>query len=227
MRNYMLDFYWLIRSSAFEGLCFVRDYIIEYGDLRFAKADRFLRNWSKTHNHRKEYHKFLGGKEKELLEPYGETPLKTMKTLVRSMGIDSHHTIMELGCGRGRVAMWLATQVGCKVIAVDHAPFMIELARLASQSAGITSNEIQWLESDFVKAPFEEVDIIYFYGTGLPDSLYERLCLKLKNMQRPPHVITIGGPLNEYDDSFSVIQVTPVVYSWGWTKAYLNVCNNI
>lgn len=225
MRNYMLDFYWLIRSSVFDGLCFVRDFIVEYGDLRFAKADRFLRNWAKLHSHRKEYGKFLGSAQRQLQEPYGETPIKTMRTLVRAMGIEPYQTVLELGSGRGRVAMWLATQVGCKVIGVEHAPFMIELARLASKEAGISSDEILWIESDFVKAPFEKADIVYFYGTGLPDKVYEKLCLRLKNMDRPPHIITIGGPLSEYDACFSVIQMAPVVYSWGWTTAYLNVCN--
>lgn len=224
MRNYVLDYYWLLRSKTFDGLCFIRDRVIEYGDLRFAKADLSLRRWAKAHNHRKEYQHFLGSKEKELLEPYGETPLKTMRRLVLSMGIGPHQTVMELGSGRGRLAIWLATQVGCKVVAVEHAPFMIEVAKAASSCAGISDEEIEWHCVDFAKAPFESVDVVYFYGTGLPDSLYERLCLRLKNMERPPQVITIGGPLSEYDPCFSVIQVTPVVFSWGWTAAYLNVC---
>lgn len=224
MRNYFLDFYWLVRSKMFDGLCFARDRLVEYGDLRFAKADVCLRRWSRKHNFRRHYLSFVGGKDNELLEPYGETPIKTMRKIVRSMGILPGQKVMELGAGRGRIAIWLATQVGCKVVAVEHAPFMVELGKSACECAGISEEEIKWICSDFAKAPFEEVDLVYLYGTGLPDILYEKLCLRFRQMKRPPHIITVGGPLSEYDSLFSAIQVTSVVFPWGWTYAYLNTC---
>jgi hypothetical protein len=198
--------------------------LVEYGDLRFARADLCLRRAARKHNVYKEYLAYFKDQDKDKIDPYGETPLKTMRKIALSMGINAGQKVMELGSGRGRIAMWLATQVGCKVVAVEHVPFLLELAKSTSESAGISGSEIQWLCSDISKAPFEEVDLIYFYGVGLPDALFEKLCLKLRYMKRPPLIITIGGPLSEYDPLFTVIQVTPVVFPWGWTRAYLNTC---
>lgn len=224
VRNYFADLYWFVRSTAFEKMQALHTWLFDYSNIRFAKAHRCLQAYYKGSKLRHSYVEFQTSKKAgDPSAPYGETPLLTMKRLIQGFAINSNHRILELGCGSGRLAFWIASQVGCSVIAVDHAPFFIEAAKRTAQESGFRDHEISFIQVDLVHAPFEKVDIVYFYGLGLGDKLYERLCLRLAQMQNPPWVITIGGPLNEYHEGFCVMQQMPAVFAWGWTNAYLNV----
>lgn len=222
MRNYLADFYWIIRSKTFEALCFLAAFY-EYSNKRFAKADKELRALAKQSSPYHTYKKDLQSKNRSLLDiPYGETPLVTIRRIVNAFGLSPEHKVLELGCGRGRVAFWLATQVGCQTIAIDQVDEFIEKARFIAKSCGIRETELQFIHGDILEAPFEEVDFVYLYGTGFGDSFYERLILKLHQLEKVPPIITIAGPLSEYSDSFLVAHQINVAFPWGWTGAYLN-----
>lgn len=224
MRNYISDLYWMVRSSTFEVLNIIHCKLYEYSNERFAKADRYLRMVYR--------HKGLGAiyrrytkdhQENGVKVPYGETPLRTMRRMTRCMQITSEHTILDFGSGSGRLALWLSTQIGCRVIGVEQVPELVFEARAAAKLAGIREDELTFYEGDFAKVALDNVDIIYFYGLGMADEIYERLILRLKHMQRPPWVITIGGPLSEYSHEFTTLQRLRVAFPWGWTEAYLQV----
>lgn len=70
--------------------------------------------------------------------------------------------VLDLGCGHGRNAIWLARQ-GCEVVAVDHAPAALDWAREAAAEAGVT---VDWtcrsvFELEVAPASF---DLVYDSG---------------------------------------------------------------
>jgi len=69
--------------------------------------------------------------------------------------IDEVHsqTVLDVGCGPGRQAVWLARNLGCAVRGIDVAPAMIELARQGAKEAEV---DVEFAAGDFMQVPFEE-----------------------------------------------------------------------
>jgi len=61
--------------------------------------------------------------------------------------------VLELGCGTGSTAIWLAQDVH-RIVASDYSPAMIEIAKVKQQSAEITN--IEFLCSSIWELPFGE-----------------------------------------------------------------------
>jgi ubiquinone/menaquinone biosynthesis C-methylase UbiE len=65
--------------------------------------------------------------------------------LVDRFGLDGTQTVLDLGCGTGQIALWLAPHVA-KVFAVDPEPTMLEEGRRLADELGITT--IDWQHGD-------------------------------------------------------------------------------
>jgi methylase of polypeptide subunit release factors len=61
----------------------------------------------------------------------------TIVEALGEVGISDQSTVVDLGCGKGGVAIAAAAALGCRVIGVDlFAPF-IDVARAAAERAGV------------------------------------------------------------------------------------------
>jgi SAM-dependent methyltransferase len=69
---------------------------------------------------------------------------------------------IELGCGTGSNAVWLAEQ-GFDVTAVDLSPLAIERARTRATSAGV---RVRWLVADVLAAPDLGGPYAFFFDRG-------------------------------------------------------------
>lgn len=65
-------------------------------------------------------------------------------------------TALDVGCGEGADAVWLAQQ-GWSVTAVDVSRVAVERGRAAATAAGV---EITWLVESFLDCPFEGFDLV-------------------------------------------------------------------
>lgn len=70
--------------------------------------------------------------------------------------------VLELGCGTGSNAIWLAQQ-GFDVTAVDISPLALEQARQKAASAGVS---IRYLEADVLDAPLLGPPFPFFFDRG-------------------------------------------------------------
>ena len=61
--------------------------------------------------------------------PYEPTPYSVLERLADSGLIKRRHRLLDYGCGKGRVAFFLASVVGCRVTGIDYSPKLIDLAR--------------------------------------------------------------------------------------------------
>ncbi len=152
--------------------------------------------------------------------PYGETPLKTLADIAAIASIQPSDTVLELGCGRGRGAFWLASCVGCKVIAIDAVPHFIQYAREIAKSSGFEKH-VTFYQGDFFQIPLEEASVIYLYGTGLEESIWFDLTIWLSDLPKKPLIITVSYPLQEFSPHFALIGQCDLEFGWGKAKVYL------
>lgn len=97
----------------------------------------------------------------------GGTPWDTGLPSTELMQVVRQHKIqpgraIELGCGTGSNAVWLAQQ-GFQVTAVDIAPLAINRAKQRAAEAGV---QIQWIEGDVLKLPRFPDPFEFFFDRG-------------------------------------------------------------
>ena len=51
--------------------------------------------------------------------PYEPTPYCVLERLAESGNIDGEHTVVDYGCGKGRVGFYLHRQLGCRTVGVE------------------------------------------------------------------------------------------------------------
>lgn len=61
--------------------------------------------------------------------PYEPTPYSVLERLADSGLIRRKHRLLDCGCGKGRVAFFMAAVVGCRVTGIDYSPKLIDIAR--------------------------------------------------------------------------------------------------
>jgi SAM-dependent methyltransferase len=84
-------------------------------------------------------------------------PLETYTTrpaarLVKRSGMRTGDRVLDVACGTGVVAT-TAARLGARVTGLDLTPELLERARENSRTAGV---EIDWLEADVEKLPFDD-----------------------------------------------------------------------
>ena len=72
--------------------------------------------------------------------PYEPTPYAVLNRLAESGFITPADHVLDYGCGKGRVAFFLAARLGCRVTGIDHSEKLIAMAeenRARSACAGL------------------------------------------------------------------------------------------
>ena len=165
------------------------------------------------------------------LEPYGETPLTTMAVIAQAAGITQADCVYELGCGRGRSAIWLACFIGCKVVGIDAIERFIQTAQWVVGLLCIPN--ITFRFEDFRKSTFPGATVLYLFGSQLQDDEILSLVAAIRRERRALKIITISFSLVEYmkADEFVSVKECEVQFPWGMTSCYIheyaNKCKRI
>lgn len=83
---------------------------------------------------------------------------------------------LDVGCGEGADAIWLA-RAGWDVTGLDVSAVAIERGRAAAEAAGVS---VHWLAADFATAPLGEFDLVTVHYPALkhtPDHAVQRALL--------------------------------------------------
>ena len=81
-----------------------------------------------------------------------EWTAKTVAFLVEQLGLHAGSRVLDVACGRGRVAIPLA-QHGCRVTGIDLSPRSLQGAREAADAAGV---DLELVHLDMRELDFEE-----------------------------------------------------------------------
>ena len=68
--------------------------------------------------------------------PYEPTPYSVLQRLADSGHIGRKDWLLDYGCGKGRVAFFMAATVGCRVTGIDHSRKLIDMAKENRKSSG-------------------------------------------------------------------------------------------
>src|SRR5262245_48145325 len=86
-----------------------------------------------------------GGKDVERLRLLHEVYGPGTEALLHRVGLREGQRVVEIGCGSGNIACWVAERVGPSgtVVAIDNSPGQIEVARKQAQVRGLGNIEFQ------------------------------------------------------------------------------------
>lgn len=192
-----------------------------YRNMRFAKIDLMLYLFHFFKNPYRISCIFLQKRGEENVYQYGETPLTTMETIVKRFGVQKGDGVMELGCGRGRVAFWLHAYWGCRVWGVEEVGSFVKDADKIVSRFGL--KDVHIVQGDLLQVEFpKNYQWIYLYGSSWSEEVLRALVKKLENWEGS--VISVSFPISIYDEmgSFQVVEEMEAEFLWGTTTVYLS-----
>lgn len=71
--------------------------------------------------------------------------------MLAQSGIDAHARVLDLGCGNGTTALWLAAETGCEVVGVD-----LSGVRVANARAAAGAHRVQFDKASATALPYED-----------------------------------------------------------------------
>jgi ubiquinone/menaquinone biosynthesis C-methylase UbiE len=110
--------------------------------------------------------------------------------LIKKANIKKGTTVLDVGCGLGKTACRLASELGCKVTGIDIMPKMVEQAKATAKKAGVT-DKVNFMEGDARKLPFADAS----FDTVLVESVTIFVEDVVKAIAEYNRVLKPGGAL--------------------------------
>lgn len=96
--------------------------------------------------------------------PYEPTSYDVLERLIRSGYIDKQNTVLDYGCGKGRVSLFLAFQTKCHSIGIEYDERIFQRA-IANKKSCSSGSKVQFVCSDAKVYDIpSEVDRIFFFN---------------------------------------------------------------
>ena len=112
--------------------------------------------------------------------PYEPTDYNVLEQLARSGYIDKNNTVVDYGCGKGRVSFFLSSQTKCHAIGIEYNPRLYARA-CNNQETAPRGNRVTLLQTDAMDFVVPaKVDRCFFFN---PFSV-EILRTVLENLQK-------------------------------------------
>lgn len=130
--------------------------------------------------------------------------------LAKAAGIEPLSRVLDLGCGIGGPARYLAAKFGCKATGVDLSPAFIEAATYLTARCGM-SDRLTFQVADAMHLPFEDVafDVVFLQHVAMNIADRPALYAEVRRILAP------GGRFATYD---LVLRGGDVVYPVPWAR---------
>lgn len=96
--------------------------------------------------------------------PYEPTPYSVLERLANSGYIGKKNTLLDYGCGKGRVDFFISYQTGCKTIGVEYDEQIYEKAMQNKKNGAFSQKSSFVLENAEKFEVPQEVDRIFFFN---------------------------------------------------------------
>nr|WP_295163187.1 class I SAM-dependent methyltransferase [uncultured Methanobrevibacter sp.] len=121
---------------------------------------------------------------------YDPTPYIVLERLVELDILKKDDVIVDYGCGKGRICFFINSQVGCRIIGIDHSERLLEIARENLESYG------NGADIDFVNSKAEDyvpdgANCLYFFNPFSSHVFQEVLRRIGESYERNPREILI------------------------------------
>jgi ubiquinone/menaquinone biosynthesis C-methylase UbiE len=89
------------------------------------------------------------------LDQFHVRGLAATRELAEALGIDSGANLLDVGCGLGGPARFLAATYGCYVTGIDLSEPFVEAARMLTERSGL-ADKVSFLQADALDLPFAD-----------------------------------------------------------------------
>jgi SAM-dependent methyltransferase len=130
--------------------------------------------------------------------------------LAEAAGLEPSTRVLDLGCGLGGPARYLAATFGCKVTGVDLSPSFIDTATYLTARCGL-SDRVTFQVSNALHLPFEDAAFDTVFLQHVAMNIEDRTALYAEVRR----ILTPGGRFATYD---LVLRGGDVVYPTPWAR---------
>jgi len=131
--------------------------------------------------------------------PYEPTPYAVLERLAASGFIGRKQHLLDYGCGKGRVACFMAAMAGCRVTGIDYAPKLIDIAR-QNRSDSRTGDRVRLVCCRAEQHALADENVFYFFNPfseKIFGAVIRRIAASWRESPRPLTVICYY-PSSEY-----------------------------
>lgn len=129
--------------------------------------------------------------------------------LVKICHIDKGQYILDVGCGVGVTACYLAKKYGCRVVGIDISEGMIEKSKKRAKKEGL-ENLVEFRVADAQELPFE----IDLFDAVITESVTAFPENKQKAVQEYARVTKSGGYVGLNESTWLKVPVPPEIIAW-------------
>lgn len=94
---------------------------------------------------------------------YDPTPYIVLERLVQLDLLKEEDVVVDYGCGKGRISFFINSQVGCKVVGIDHSENLLEIANENLKSYG-GSDDIVFINAKAEEYMPDGANCLYFFN---------------------------------------------------------------
>jgi ubiquinone/menaquinone biosynthesis C-methylase UbiE len=145
--------------------------------------------------------------------------LETTRELIAHCGIDEGTYVLDVGCGAGATASYLASTYGCCVVGVDMMEEMVDLARARAQREGV-GERVRFRVADARRLPFDDAS----FDVVLCESVATFVAEKEQLAGELARVVRAGGCVGLNEEVWLQAPPEEVV---GFTRAYWGIEGSI
>ena len=145
-----------------------------------------------------------------MLDQFHTRGILATAELASAAGIKAGDRVLDLGCGIGGPARYLASTLGCKVTGLDLSPSFVEAATYLTARCGLTEL-VTFIEGDALQLPFDEaaLDSVFLQHVAMNISDRAALYGEVHRVLRPK------GCFVTYD---LVLKEGEVIYPAPWAR---------
>jgi SAM-dependent methyltransferase len=143
--------------------------------------------------------------------PYVPTPPAVVEGMLKLAGVGKQDTVIDLGCGDGRIVVTAAHDFGAHGIGYDLNPERIKEANENAAKAGV-EKQVKFVEKNLFEAPISEASVVTLYLLpGVNEKLKPRLLAELKPGTR---IVSHSFAMPDWDPLKTVQVEGRTLYLW-------------
>jgi len=145
------------------------------------------------------------------LDQFHVRGLGATRELAEALGINAGVSLLDVGCGLGGPARFLAATYGCHVTGIDLSQPFIEAARMLTERSGL-AGRVTFLQGDALDLPFTDALFDHAWTQHVAMNIADRV----KFYRAIHRVLKMGGRLAIYDVALG--DGGPLIYPVPWAR---------
>jgi len=180
-------------------------------------ADRIIDYYNESYL----YYKIFWRSHKNLCLHYGfhdkrlshnEALIRMIEVLADKAKITSWEKVLDVGCGVGGSAIWLAQNIGCEVVGIDINPSFINISRREAGKRNL-DNLVSFHEMNFCQTAFREndFDIVWAVESSCHAEDKQAFLMEMSRILKPGGHIVIADAYKTQESS----ELNKALMGWG------------